>query len=177
MKYHELPYERLDLDKSKKLVSNIVDRFSKSNNGSEQIDIILEMDKFSREYSTYESMASLNFSRDINDENAKNEKEFYDSISPEMTESMDSFDRALSKSDFKSEITKRFGKTYLKQIDLRLKTFDPKIKNMIKEEIDLKNEYTKLTAGAQIKFEGKNYNLSGLGPFHSDKNRKIRKTL
>ena len=57
-----------------------------------------------------------------------------------------------------------------------LKTFDPKIKNLLKKEITLKNKYTKLTAGAKIEFQGKTYNLAGLGPFHTDKNRLIRKT-
>ena len=41
--------------------------------------------------------------------------------------------------------------------------------------IDLKNEYTKLTAGAKIEFEGEEYNLAGLGPFHSNSDRNIRK--
>ena len=49
------------------------------------------------------------------------------------------------------------------------------LKDLLKQEIDLKNEYTKLTAGAKISYEGKEYNLAGLGPFHSDVNRNIRK--
>ena len=56
-----------------------------------------------------------------------------------------------------------------------LKTFDPKIMNMLREETDLRNEYTKLIGGAQIEFEGETYNLAGLGPFHTHKNRAIRK--
>ena len=58
---------------------------------------------------------------------------------------------------------------------MSLKTFDPKIKEMLKEETDLRNQYTKLTAGAKIEFDGKDYNLAGLGPFHSDKERGTRK--
>ena len=58
---------------------------------------------------------------------------------------------------------------------MSLKTFDPKIKKMLKEETVLRNRYTKLTAGAQINYEGKKYNLAGLGPFHSSRERSVRR--
>ena len=50
-----------------------------------------------------------------------------------------------------------------------------KLKKCLGEEIKLKNDYTTLTASAKINFEGKDYNLAGLGPFHSDANRSVRK--
>ena len=175
MKYDELHYERIDLDETKNNMSGLVKKFNEAKNADEQIDVIMKIDSFSRDYSTYQSMASLNFSRNINDEDAKSEKEYYDSITPDMTESYNLFDKALNASSFKKEISEKFGDTFLNQIELNLKTFDSKIKEMLKEEIDLKNEYTKLTAGAKIEFDGQEYNLAGLGPFHSDSDRDVRK--
>ena len=58
---------------------------------------------------------------------------------------------------------------------MELKTFDPKIMDMLRKETDLRNEYTKLTAGAKIEFDGKSYNLAGLGPFHTHEDRDLRK--
>ena len=46
---------------------------------------------------------------------------------------------------------------------------------MLRKETDLRNEYTKLTAGAKIEFDGKSYNLAGLGPFHTHEDRDLRK--
>ena len=175
MKYNELHYERMDLDKTKSKMSELVTKFNDARNADEQIDVIMKIDNISRDYSSYQSMASLNFSRNINDEKAKSEKEYYDSITPDMTESYNEFDKALNKSNFKKEISEKFGDTFLNQIEISLKTFDSQIKEMLKEEIDLKNEYTKLTAGAKIDFNGQKYNLAGLGPFHSDSERDIRK--
>ena len=57
-----------------------------------------------------------------------------------------------------------------------MKSFDPKIKELVEEENKVMNEYTKLIAGAEINFQGKTYNLAGMGPFHQDKDRNIRKT-
>ena len=175
MIYKELHYERLDVEKSKNLLNDIITDFKEAGSASKQIDAIKKVDSFSRDYMTYQAMASLNFSRDINDVDAKSEKEYYDSISTEMREVYDKFDKVLHESKYKDEIIKEYGQTFLDEIEINLKTFDPKIKDLLKQEIDLKNEYTKLTAGAKISYEGKEYNLAGLGPFHSDVNRNIRK--
>ena len=175
MIYKELHYERLDVEKSKNLLNDIITDFKEAGSASKQIDAIKKVDSFSRDYMTYQAMASLNFSRDINDADAKNEKDYYDSISTDMREIYDQFDKVLHESKYKDEIIKEYGQTFLDEIEINLKTFDPKIKDLLKQEIDLKNEYTKLTAGAKISYEGKEYNLAGLGPFHSDVNRNIRK--
>ncbi len=175
MKYSELHYERIDVEKNRKIMEGFVDRISAADSADEQISTILEANDTSREYHSYASMASLNFSRDINDEKAKAEKDYYDSIGPDMQEIGDIFDKAINDSEFKNELSKEWGDTFLKQIEMGLKTFDPKIKDMLKQETDLRNEYTTLTAGAKIEFEGKNYNLAGLGPFHSDQDRDVRK--
>jgi len=175
MIYKELHYERLDVEKSKNLLNDIITDFKEAGSASKQIDAIKKVDSFSRDYMTYQAMASLNFSRDINDTDAKSEKDYYDSISTDMREVYDQFDKVLHESKYKDEIIKEYGQTFLDEIEINLKTFDPKIKDLLKQEIDLKNEYTKLTAGAKISYEGKEYNLAGLGPFHSDVNRNIRK--
>ena len=175
MIYKELHYERLDVEKSKNLLNDIITDFKEAGSASKQIDAIKKVDSFSRDYMTYQAMASLNFSRDINDADAKSEKDYYDSISTDMREIYDQFDKVLHESKYKDDIIKEYGQTFLDEIEINLKTFDPKIKDLLKQEIDLKNEYTKLTAGAKISYEGKEYNLAGLGPFHSDVNRNIRK--
>ena len=175
MKYSELHYERIDVEESKKKISNMVDGLSKATTLDEMVEHVMEVEDFGRDYSSYAAMASLNFSRDINDEDAKAEKDYYDSIGPDMRECFDSVEKEMVKSNFKSELSEKWGDKFLKDIETSLKTFDPKIKDMLKEEIDLRNEYTKLTAGAKIDFDGKQYNLAGLGPFHSDMDRNVRK--
>ena len=176
MKYSELHYERIDVDKSRKVIDGLIDRFNNASSAEEQINVFKEADEVGKDYMSYSAIASLNFSRDINDEAAKAEKDYYDSIGPDMQEIYDKLDKAVDRSKFKSDLSDKWGETFLKQIELQLKTFDPKIKDLLKQEIDLRNDYTKLTAGAKIDFNGKTYNLSGLGPFHTNKDREIRKS-
>ena len=175
MKYSELQYERIDVEKRRNLMKEYLDKFSNAHSVDDQINVILDVNEQNKEYHSYAAMASLNFSRDINDEDAKTEKDYYDSIGPDMIEIGDSFEKAVNQSKYKDELSKEWGEKFLTDIETSLKTFDPKIKEMLKEETNLRNEYTKLTAGAKITYEGKEYNLAGLGPFHSNEDRNVRK--
>ena len=175
MKYSELQYERIDVEKRRNLMKEYLDKFSNAHSVDDQINVILDVNEQNKEYHSYAAMASLNFSRDINDKDAKAEKDYYDSIGPDMIEIGDSFEKAVNQSKYKDELSKEWGEKFLTDIETSLKTFDPKIKEMLKEETNLRNEYTKLTAGAKITYEGKEYNLAGLGPFHSNEDRNVRK--
>lgn len=175
MKYSELHYERIDVDVSRKLMQGMVERLNSASTFDEHLKVIKNVDQFNRDYASYAAMASLNFSRDIHDEDAKAEKEYYDSIGPDMMECLEIYDKAINNSKYKVEISNKLGETFIKQVEMSLKTFDPKIKKMLKEETVLRNRYTKLTAGAQINYEGKKYNLAGLGPFHSSRERSVRR--
>ena len=175
MKYNELRYERIDVEKRRNSMNEYLEKFSNAESVNDQINAILDVNEQNKEYHSYAAMASLNFSRDINDEDAKAEKDYYDSIGPDMIEIGDSFEKAVNQSKHKDELSKKWGEKFLTDIETSLKTFDPKIKEMLKEETNLRNEYTKLTAGAKITYEGKEYNLAGLGPFHSNEDRNVRK--
>jgi M3 family oligoendopeptidase len=150
-------------------------RFEDAESAEDQITVLEEVDDASREYASYVSIASLNFSRNINDEAAKSEKDYYDSIGPDIQEVYNKLDQAVDASRFKADLTEKWGATFLKKIEMELKTFDPKIMDMLRKETDLRNKYTKLTAGAKIEFDGKSYNLAGLGPFHTHADRDLRK--
>ena len=176
MKYSERQYERINVEKKRHLMKEYLEKFSNAESVEDQINTILDVNEQNKEYHSYAAMASLNFSRDINNEGAKAEKDFYDSIRPDMIEISDSFEKAVNQSKYKNELSKKWGEKFLSDIETSLKTFDPKIKEMLKEETNLQNEYTKLTAGAKINYDGKEYNLAGLGPFHSNKDRAVRKT-
>ncbi len=175
MKYSEFPYERVEVETQKELMAGWLSRFESAASANEQISVLKEVDESNREYSSYQAIASLNFNRNINDEAAKAEKDYYDKIGPEIQEIHNKLDLAVDSSKFKNEIREMWGNTFLKMIEMDLKTFDPKIMDMLRKETELRNQYTQLIGGAKIEFDGKTYNLAGLGPFLSDADRDIRK--
>ena len=175
MKYNDFPYQRLTVVSQKEAMDNWLSRFQGAESVQDQISVIKEADDAIREYSSYQAIASLNFNRNIHDEDAKAEKEYYDSIGPDIQEIYNKLDMAIDSSTFKAELREEWGDTYLKNIEMDLKTFDPKIKEMLRQETDLRNEYTKMIGGAKIEFDGETYNLAGLAPSHLDKDRDVRK--
>lgn len=175
MKYSDFPYKRISVSDTKQKMESWLHRFNQATSVNDQIDVLTEVDASSREYSSYQAIASLNFNKNINDEAAKSEKEYYDKIGPEIQEIHNNLDKAINSSQFKDELAKHWGDTFIKQIEMDLKTFDSSIMDMLKEETELRNQYTQKIGGAQIEFEGETYNLAGLGPFHKDENRDVRK--
>ena len=90
-----------------------LDKFSNAHSVDDQINVILDVNEQNKEYHSYAAMASLNFSRDINDEDAKAEKDYYDSIGPDMIEIGDSFEKAVNQSKYKDELSKNGVRSFL----------------------------------------------------------------
>jgi M3 family oligoendopeptidase len=175
MKYSEFPYKRITVESQRELMNGWLQRFEDAACAEDQVAVILEIDATFREYASYSSMATVNFRRNTKDEAAKAEKEYYDSIGPEIQEVYNRFNIALTQSPFKGELVAKWGGTFLNKIEMQLKTFDPQIKDLLREEMKLQNEYSELIAGAEIEFDGDTYNLTGLGPFQVSENREVRK--
>ena len=176
MKYNDYPYQRIDIEAFRSNMDEWRKQFNETESVDVQSDIIQKVDEFEREYASYQAIASLNYNRNVNDAEAKAEKEYFDSIGPQASEISNAFNQDLVNSKFRSELEIKWGKQYFNQIELDLKTFDPSIMDMLLEETKLRNEYTQLIAGAQIEYNGETYNLAGLGPFHKDSERDIRKS-
>ena len=65
MKYSEFPYKRLTVDSQNALMEDWLIRFNDAESAEDQITVLEEVDDASREYASYVSIASLNFSRNI----------------------------------------------------------------------------------------------------------------
>ena len=175
-KYNDYHYERIDVNKLSPRFNEIISKFSSSKSVEEQSDLIREVDKVFSEYSTYQAIAHLNFARDTKSKETKAENEYYDEIAPSMSEFSTRFAKAVVSSKYRDELVHEWGHQYFNLLKMELKTFDPKIKEMLIEESKLKNEYTALLASAKIPFKDEIYNLTGLGPFHTDLDRDTRKS-
>tara|TARA_B100000902_G_C27315311_1_gene920957 strand:- start:112 stop:1794 length:1683 start_codon:yes stop_codon:yes gene_type:complete len=175
MKYSQYKYKRIDLSKFKKDTEEMIIEFNSAESSNKQIQIIQQYQEIQKEIQTYASIASLNFSRDTKDKKYINENKFYDDISPEIAAIDNQFTKAINNSKFKNELLSAFGEHFFNLISMELKSFDPKLINLMKTENELTNEYRSLLAGAEIKYNGKILNLTGLSPFMQDVNRDIRK--
>ena len=175
LKYSQYKYVRIDLDTFKKKAKDILSQFNSVNSVEEQINLIKDIEKIIGEWSTYASIASLEYSRDTFSEKNKQENEFYDNIDPDLKEISIQYADAILKSPFRQNLEAKYGKHIFNLKELEKKTFDIKIKDLLRKESDLCNKYSELIASAKINFDGETFNLTGLGLFHTDPNREIRK--
>lgn len=175
MKYSQYPYKRIDLETFQKDAEVMSNDLKSAETAEQQIQIIKDYQRIRKEIDTYAHIASVNFSRDTKNKNAKEEHEFYDEIMPEIAAIDNRFTKELNASKFKDVLFNNFGKHYFDLIEMELKSFDPKIVKLLKKENELINKYNALKASAAIKFNGETLNLTGLTPFKQDLNRKVRK--
>ncbi len=175
LKYSQYKYERIDLDTFKKKSKNILKQFNSVNSVEEQINLIKDLEKIIAEWSTYASIASLEYSRNTFSEKNKQENEYYDNIDPDLKEISIQYADALLQSPFRKKLEAKYGDHIFNLKEVEKKTFDSKIKDLLRKESDLCNKYSELIASAKINFDGETYNLTGLGLFHTDPSRQIRK--
>ena len=175
IKYSEYDYKRIDLDEFKNKTKNLIENLNSLSSADKQIEQIKKLEEIMCEWSTYASIANLEYSRNTFSKKNKEENEYYDNIQPEMQEINTKYAEALLKSPFRSDLEKEFGTHIFNLKELEKKIFKPEIKNLLRKESDLCNKYTELISSAQINFKGETYNLTGLGSFHTDADRNIRK--
>ena len=175
LKYSQYKYERIDLDTFKKKAKNILKQFNSVHSVEEQINLIKDLEKIIAEWSTYASIASLEYSRNTFSEKNKQENEYYDNIDPDLKEISVQYADALLQSPFRQKLETKYGDHIFNLKEVEKKTFDSKIKDLLREESDLCNKYSELIASAKINFDGETYNLTGLGLFHTNSSRQIRK--
>lgn len=175
MKFSEMKYKRPNTDKMMKNYMKITEKFPLCKTAAEQLELIYEHEKMFCGYQTMSTIAYIRQSIDTVDPFYEKEMAFYDANSPVIQEYVQNFMKAVAASKFKQELEKDTGKLFFQNIEISLKTFSPKIIDLMKEENALVTEYEKLLASAQIKFDGKVLNLSEIHTYQVAQNRETRK--
>ena len=168
MKFSEMPYERIDIEKTKAALLDCVSRFESADSFAQAEDVFLEVEKLSSKIDTMYSLAYVRHEINTEDEFYSAETDFMDEALPLLQESVQQWSMAQLKSKFRPQFEEKYGKLMFSNIEIQLKTFSPEIVPELQEENRLTTEYTKLLASAQIPFEGGVYTLSQLSPFKQD---------
>ena len=174
MKFSEMLYERIDLDKTKRELSALTEALKSASSYPEARDIFLQKDEYERHISTLATLASIRHSIDTRDSFYDEEELFWNRAFPELQEYSEQWTLALLDSPFKNDFEKEFGEITFINAEMELKTFSPAIIPELQEENDLTQEYEKLLASADISFNGEHYTLSQLSPFKNSADDETR---
>lgn len=174
-KFSELEYRRPDLDTIKEQFTALLNKFDSAKNFTTQEDAIKEINALREEFSTAASIAQVRNTIDVSNTYYDVEQSFYDETGPIFQNLNIQFYRSLSKSPFQPELRSKFGNQLFDLAEANVRSFDPKVIADIQEENKLGTEYSKLVASAEVEFDGKTLNLSGLDPYMQSTDRETRK--
>lgn len=175
MKFNEMPYVRPDLAAFQAKMEEITQKITGAASPQEQIDAILEFDQVQAEINTAMSLAYVRHTIDTRDEFYDQENDYADEIAPAVQEAEQKVTRALLASAFRPALEERFGKLLFTNLEIAVRTFDPKNMALMQEENKLQSEYQKLYASAMVEWNGEKLPLPKLGPYKQSPDRAVRK--
>ena len=166
--FPEMPYERPDPEALKEKLRELTSRLQAANTYEKARAVFLEKDRLDRHVDTLGTLASVRHSIDTRDEFYDEENKFWNKTWPELQEYDQTWTAAMLASPFRADFAAEYGDLMFIKAEMELKTFSPNIIPELQQENDLRNEYQKLIASAQIPFEGGIYTISQMSPFKTD---------
>lgn len=175
MKFQDYVYKRPDMDRLTEDFKKLIEKIHTAKSANEQIAAVDEINKERKAFETMAVLCSVRNSINTKDAFYEAEQNFFDEVSPIYSGLENELAKALFSSKFKSELVEVYGQHLFNLIETRLKTFDPAIIEDLQLENKLSTEYQRLSASAQIEFDGKVLNLSQMGPYAQSKDREVRR--
>ncbi len=174
-KFQDLPYERIDSDKTLKEYKGYIAALKEADSFEKAWEIHQKATKLSEHFFTEFTIASIRHDIDTTDKFYDAENDYYDEITPLLMACDNEYKKVLYETPFRKEFEEKLGPVAFKSMELAIKSFDEKIVSLAQEENELVSRYTKLIATAKIPFDGEDYNLSLMRKFTTDCDRDVRK--
>ncbi len=174
-KFSEMKFVKPNILKLKEQMQNYTAQFKTANSFEEQDAILRKVFKLRDKYETNSTIAYIRYTIDTRDKKYAKAQEYLDENGPLLQAAYSEFDKALVNAKFKEQLEKKWGKYLFEMVETSLECFDEKIIPELQEINKLGSEYSKVIASAEIEFKGQKLNLSQLGKYSQDTDRKTRK--
>ncbi|NAP01178.1 M3 family oligoendopeptidase, partial [Halomonas sp. MG34] len=173
--FENYTYERPDMPAEKEKFNALLNKFKEASSYKEATEAIEAINKRRNTLATMFNLVYIRASIDTNDAYYQKERDFFDEVSPEISEMATAFYKELVSSPYREELENQWGSQLFQIADYQIKSFSPEVMNLLQEENKLSSSYSKLVASAEVEFQGGTYTLAQLGPFAEHKDRAVRK--
>ncbi len=174
-KFSQMEYKRPDFnavfDESKALLA----RMESAGSAQELFNAMQALDSLMRHLGTQRTLAHIRYTINTKDEFYDTENSVMDEELPRFQEIGTEAARIVLESPFKDDAANTYGPHLLEKYEVQRRVFKPEIIEDLIEENKLASEYQKLMASAEIEFDGKKHNLSGLIPYMESTERTVRR--
>ena len=175
MKFSDMPYTRVNMDKVKAFFEKLIEDSRAAKSGEEQLALHRSYYEFSDEVVTNIKLGMIRHTIDTADEFYSDENDYIDSITPVLSMYDNKYKEVLYSSPYRDYLEENISRVAFKNIELAMKSIDEKIVPLMQEENELVSRYDKLIASAKIPFDGEEYNLSLMRKFMVSDDRDVRK--
>ncbi len=175
MNFKDMPYTRPDLDQLKALTADTLAKLSAATSAQQQAEAYLAFDKATDDVMTNLALASVRHTIDTQDQFYDQENDYADEIQPAIQELGQQVNQALLSSPFRPQLEEQLGKLLFTNLEIAVRSFDPKNLELMAEENKLQSQYQKLYASAMVEWNGESVPLPKLGPFKQSPDRAVRK--
>lgn len=149
-------------------------RLSAATSADECLKVVTDWDKVFCQFKEWASLTYIRFEQDTQNEQYIAAKDELDAIAPKYADLETKFKQALLDSPFRKKLESTLTPTLFAKWECNTKSFAPAIEGDLTTEANLQSEYTSLTAGAEIEFQGETFTLSEIEKFNNDADRETR---
>jgi len=176
MKFSEFEYKRCDLEELKAKLEALTQRLINAKSFEEADAAFVEKDKLEcLTVGTMRTVAQIRRDIDTRDPFYDAEMAFYNRELPKLKPADKAWTDALLASPFRKEFEEKYGSVPFLNAELEARSFAPELVEDLQKENDLKTQYSKLIASAQIPFDGKVLTLSQLTPYKVSPDDELRR--
>lgn len=175
MKFKDMPYKRVDYDKTAEQFKSLTKRVKEAKSGEELWEIHQEYYKVYQNMMDSMTIAEIRHDGNTADPFYAAEKDYYDETAPMLSSLATDYQRALYESPYRSFMEEKIGRVAFATMDNAIKSMDESIIGLMQEENALTTQYNKLIASAKIPFDGQVCNLSLLRPYLTGNDRTVRR--
>jgi M3 family oligoendopeptidase len=156
------------------LVSKYEELGSRLEQANDPLEIFAAWNALRDQYATNRRLAEIRYTLDTRDDKRLSDKRFFDEQGPEIDELDTSFIQRILEHKGVRLISDRHGKRLLSLLQMKVRNFDPKVKEHLRRESELCTAYSKLSAGWLFDFEGERLNISKLQGYclHPDRSKR-----
>ena len=175
MLFSDMPYVRPDLEFLGAKIDEHVEELKAARTFAQADAAFAALEKVFSGVQTAMTLCFIRHSVNTEDEFYAAEKEFMDEAMPQLQELQQGAQLVLYESPWRPDFERKYGSLLFTNMEIQLRSFDPKLIPDMQEENRLTTAYGKLIAAAQIPFEGQVLTIPQLGPYKESTDPAMRK--
>jgi M3 family oligoendopeptidase len=175
MKFHDIPYQRPDLEKVLEDINGHIETFKESKTLEKANQALKTYYEAMDHLSLSQELAMIRYTLNTKDPFYVEEQAFFNQESPKIAEVSHRFTKALLDTPFKDALKDLHGSLFIEKYEQHQKVFSSEIMADLALENELNTTYSKLMSSAVIQFDGKELNLSMMAPYATSSDRQVRK--